>query len=312
MTVTEALAVAGALRYDDPFFYGYRETHTVDENGQLKLEQTPLTREQLLHPGENDYEMASHLHGTLIHYLRYVLELVLSRFPGAYVLSNVNIIWDDPRQLTYRPDLMAIFNVTPSFNWTTFRVREEGVSPRFIIEITSPATHRNDEIDKFLHYARYGLEWYLIVDLEAGTPTKPVPLYFYRLVDGVYRQVQPETNGWLYLAPLDIWIVGEIGDVSCYDSQRRLIESPTAEHAARVATEAELAQAVARADQADAAATTAMNAAKEALARELEAMAQVSEAQARADAEAAARRAAEQQLAEAKALLRQLRSDHER
>ena len=54
----------------------------------------------------------------------------------------------------HSPDLSVIFGVKERKDWITFDVKTEGVRPRLIIEVTSPATRSNDLVKKVQQYAK--------------------------------------------------------------------------------------------------------------------------------------------------------------
>lgn len=116
-----------------------------------------MTRLELLHPEEHDVDLASSSHGDLIHFLFQMLLVARQRLPEAVLLTDVDLIWDDPDQTKHRPDLCLIFGVRRQ-NWDSFDVGKAGVRPTLIVEVTSAATHQNDRQDKLLkppHAARW-------------------------------------------------------------------------------------------------------------------------------------------------------------
>lgn len=305
---------------DDPFFYGYRETRVIDPTGQSRLEQRPLTRLELLHPLESDYEMASTLHAKLLTYLHMALEWAVSKLSGAEVLHDVEIWWDNPERTHHRPDLCVIFGGTVWPDLSSFYVAEQGVRPVLIIEVTSRATHQNDWQEKFDHYARFGVEWYLIIDRIALRADGTVDLTLYHLEDGRYRPAAADHQDRLWLEPVRLWITGRVDAVECYDENGRLFQTPAAARESWLEAEAAATQAIARADQAFAHAEAATIRADQATARaeaetiradqaivraEQEAEAR-RQAIARAEQEVEARRAAEAKLAEVLARLQEL------
>ena len=120
------------------------------------------------------------------------------------------------------------------------------------------------------HYAEVGVEWYVIVDIVIRRNMPSKRLLGYQLTEDGYKRFEPNEKGWLWLAPVNLWLGWRGEAIACYDAEGNLVDIGNG----RVA-EAQ-SRAVAAEHRADA----------EAQAR--------TEAEQRADDEAQARAAAEQ------------------
>lgn len=95
----------------NPFPYGWRYVERTAPDGSVTFEQTPLSLEDVLHPQEGDQVTHSDLHQRICVYLYNVLRGLLAGVPGAVVLHDVRIAWDDPDLKAHGPDLAVIFGV---------------------------------------------------------------------------------------------------------------------------------------------------------------------------------------------------------
>ncbi|MCS7290657.1 MAG: Uma2 family endonuclease [Roseiflexus sp.] len=149
---------------EDPFRYGWRYVPRPTPDDPHHFDQVPLTLEDVLHPEVGDFIVHSDRHETDRMYLTEVLRARLEASGAAIVLTDVRIAWDTPDLRPHGPDVMVIPGIRERQNWSVFDVAVEGARPALIIEITSPETRENDLERKVEHYARAGVAQYVIVD----------------------------------------------------------------------------------------------------------------------------------------------------
>src|SRR5205823_11742822 len=119
--------------------------------------------------------------------------------------------WDRPDLLPHGPDLIVLERDEPWpwRSWSTLHVKQEHARPLLILELTSPATRRNDLVEKVEHYHRVGVPLYVIVDeeREAG----PLRLLGYQYKPQGYALMPLDERGQLYLEPFGLYlaVIGE-------------------------------------------------------------------------------------------------------
>ena len=273
---------------DDPFRYGWRVVRRDIGDGHLEEELIPLRLIDLLHPEEGDQVIQNYAHQRHVRYLADVFQARVAGDPHAVVLADMRIAWDVPELKAHGPDVMVIFDVRELRNWGTFDVAQEGTRPAIIVEVTSPETRKFDLYDKVEAYDRAGVPLYIVVDAVERQGKTVIRLLGYERVMSVYQPLIPDERGWLWLAPLRIWLGVRDNEVYCFDEQGKQIGDYTelVEH---------LVEAEERAATAEERAATAEE--RAAIAEE------------RAAAEAAARAAAEARVRALEAELRRLRGE---
>ncbi len=152
------------------------------------------------------------------------------------------------------PDVMVIKGV-PNQERRTFKIWEEKVAPCTIFEVTSRSTWREDTIAKTVLYARLGVKEYFLFDPEGDYLDEQ--FVGYRLEEGLYAPILPETDGTLRSQELGLafWPDGymlRVGDPATGERIPRLDEAVgmarrEAERAEQEAARAE--QEAARAEQ---------------------------------------------------------------
>lgn len=228
---------------DDPLpFYGWRYTlREVLPDGTEVYDERPLTYDDLLNPQEEDHMVHSSLHQRCYRYLLNVLAYLYKDDPTTLVLDDSLIDWGIAGLPKHAPDIAVIFDVLEQREeWTTFRVAEQGTRPALLIEICSYGTRRIDLQMKVEHYARAGVPWYAIVDIQRRKKTGiRLRLLGYRLTEaGVYAPVSLDKQGRLWLDPVGIWLGTREGELLCYDADgNELYDYPdmAAEHEAVIA-----------------------------------------------------------------------------
>jgi Uma2 family endonuclease len=254
-TTVEVLTspAAGALRERDPadpFRYGWRYIKVDRPDGTSELRQDPLTLEDVLHPQEGDQVTHSDAHQRRRRYLCNVLEAQLAHDPSAVVLDDVRIAWDVPDLKAHGPDIAVIIGVQQRQNWSTFDVAREGVRPALIIELTSPETASIDRSNKLEEYDIAGVPLYVIVDTVVLRKEPMLRLMGYTQTANGYHVLPPNERGWLWLAPVQLWLGIEHNELVCYNAAgapmgdyRALAAALAEESAAREAAEQRAAAA---------------------------------------------------------------------
>lgn len=231
----------------DPFRYGWRYRQTFDADGALVIKQLPLTVEDLLHPQDGDRVTHRAEHQRRRRYLCDIFEAQLRHDPTAVVLDDVRVAWDVPDLGAHGPDIAVILGVRERKNWSTFDVAQEGVRPALLIEITSPETASIDRSVKLEEYEVAGVPLYVIVDGVSRRRDTTLRILAYELTPSGYQPVTPNERGWIWLAPVQVWIGVVDNDIVCYDRSgqalgdyRALAERLAAETSARSAAETRL------------------------------------------------------------------------
>src|SRR5437763_5075679 len=80
----------------DPFRLGWRWIRHKQPDGTETIEEVPLTLEDLLHPQWGDFIVQGTAHDDDCAYLRAVLKARFRGVPGALVLHDCRVEWDDP------------------------------------------------------------------------------------------------------------------------------------------------------------------------------------------------------------------------
>ena len=168
--------------------------------------------------------MQSAEHEEISTYLRALFRERFANDPTTIVLGDVLVDWATDEMRGHGPDVAIIFNVQQKQNWSTFREAEEGTKPSLIIEVTAPFTYSVDLETKVAHYAEVGVEWYVIVDIviRRGMPTKR--LLGYQLTEDGYKRFEPNEKGWLWLAPVNLWLGWRDEAIACYDAAGNLVD----------------------------------------------------------------------------------------
>ncbi len=230
-------------RATDPFRYGWRYREAYAADGELIVEQIPLTIEDVLHPQEGDQVTHSNEHQRR-RYLCDVFEGQLRHDPTAVVLDDVRVAWDIPDLGAHGPDITVILGVRERKNWSTFDVAREGVRPSLLMEITSPETATIDRSVKLEEYEAAGVPLYVIIDGVSRRREPTLRLLVYTLTADRYQTTTPNERGWYWLAPVRVWLGLTDGEIVCHDKDgqqlgdyRSLTEALAREQEARAAAE---------------------------------------------------------------------------
>ena len=282
---------------NEPMYrYGWREIPRILPNGKKIYERVPLTLEDILHPQVGDFRMQSAEHEQLCTYLRALLRERVADDPNAVVLGDVLVSWAYPGIRGHGPDIAVIFNVEHQQNWSTFDEVNEGTKPSLIIEVTSPSTYSVDLEKKVDHYAQVGVELYVIADIAIRRDMPRKHLLGYQLTPNGYEPLEPNANGWLWLAPVNLWLGWYEENIACYDADGNLMGDYTTVVNSRIKAEEQADSEKERADGEAQARVAAEQRATKAEQRATEAEQRATEAEQRANNEAQTRRELEAEL----------------
>ena len=246
----------------DPFRLGWRYVTVRRPDGTEVSEQVPLTAEDVLFPEEGDFIVQTDYHSIDMAYLLTLFRAWLADDPDALALSDCRVDWNIPGVRPLGPDLAVFSGVGPRHGEiATFDLAAEGARPVLVIEITSPATRKNDLGIKGDFYHRAGVPLYVIADAtEDPGGGRRLELIAYRYAAAGYRKVKPDARGWIPLAPLGLSL-GVVRDertdcdrLACFDAKTgeevgdytAVSRALAAEAAARAEAEARAAEAEAR------------------------------------------------------------------
>jgi colicin import membrane protein len=191
----------------DPFRFGWRYVRKAQPGGEEILDQVPLTLEDVLHPEVGDFIVQTDGHDSDCMYLKMTSKKRLKDDLTAAVLSDCRVDWNIPGVRPLGPDLAVFFGVSRHINWSTFNVAKEKAKPALVIEVTSPDTRKNDVEIKVDYYYRAGVPLYVIADVtEEKDKERRIELIGYEAGPRRYKRVKPDTRGWIWLAPLRLWL----------------------------------------------------------------------------------------------------------
>lgn len=127
--------------------------------------------------------------------LTYAVERLGQHFRGrddVYVTGNLLLYYreGDPGA-SVAPDVFVVIGAKPGMR-TSYRLWEEPKAPDFVLEVTSRATHREDQGKKRELYRRLGVREYWQYD-PTGDYLRP-PLQALRLVAGEYEELACEAH----------------------------------------------------------------------------------------------------------------------
>jgi Uma2 family endonuclease len=258
----------------------------VQPDGDVVVEQIPLTLDVLLHPREDDQVTQSRPHHKKLNPLADTLERFLERQSGVGVFSDLLILWEQLGERNVSPDVYVVKGLRDREAIDrNFDPVAEGAGPCLVIEVVSTGSRemvQKDAEENPKLFARMEVE-----DLVLLYPPRPATSERLRLdvrrlgASGRYRANPPDPEGWIRLPSVGLRIKAD------EDGERLLIEDVRTGERLRTSVEEEAARRAAeeRAEQ-------------EAQARRQEAAARRA-AEERAEQEAAARRQAEQRAEQA-------------
>ena len=151
--------------------------------------------------GENDW------HFEAIATLRLMLQ---ERYRGqdVYIASDLMFYYEQGNPRAVRaPDCMVVFGVSTHkrFSWMTW---EEDALPAIVFEFASKRTLGEDLGAKRVIYERLGIPEYVLFD-PTDARLGGRRLVGYRLIEGIYREIEPEEDGGLISDQLGVKIYYE-------------------------------------------------------------------------------------------------------
>ena len=268
----------------DRYEYGWREITRITDEGQVVRERQPLTLWDILHPQEGDFRVHTDEHETFCGYLLDVFRAQVDGIAGAFVLHDTRVAWSKTSDIeAHGPDIAVIFNVREYDNWATFDENKENTRPSLIVEIVSPKTRKVDVEYKLDEYAQVGVEYYVIVDAHIRRRRTHYSLLGYRLINGAYRPLVANQQGWLWLEPVTLWIGLEDNWLVCFDEKGNAIGDYVEVTEARKVAEDRAEQAQRQAEQAQREAEQAQRQAEQAQYQTEQAQRQAEQAQRQAE-----------------------------
>jgi hypothetical protein len=175
------------------------------------------------HPTEKDLMGQSTMHSTLVHYLVEVLLWMFPRDVGT-IYRNLNFYHTpDPYEYPQEPDIAVIKGV-PFRHARSWHIGKSGPAPHVVFEIGAEGTWEKDLKEKPLKYGQMGVQEYFAYDPEDPPLTQNTPqrLFGWKL-DGdrhEMKEMAPGSNGSLWSAQLDSWLVPDGTMLRLYDRNR--------------------------------------------------------------------------------------------
>ena len=203
--------------------YGWRYVPRTTQYGTA-YDRVPLTLEEALNPEEGYQVVQSDLHQRRCTYLYNVFRARFAGDPHTVVLNDMLIRWDVPGIPPDAPDVAVIPNIKERKAWNSFDVATEGTRPSLIIEITSPTTRIHDLVEKTDDYFDAGVPLYVIADFSERRGTSVRRLIGHQFAINSYAPLLPNDRGWLWLAPVGLWLAIEEDLLVCYDQDEQPIE----------------------------------------------------------------------------------------
>ena len=192
------------------------------------------------------------LHRDLMVGLIYMLRTFYADEPLVYVSGNLLLFYEEGnRKRHLSPDVFVVRGVA-KHRRENFLLWEEGHRPRFVIELTSSSTRREDVTKKFALYRDVlKVREYFLFD--PNVDYLDPSMQGWRLIKGMYHAIRPVAGRLPSLTTgLHLERVGSELELWNPANQERLLVSAEAEQRLRLQTQAKADQTQARADQADA------------------------------------------------------------
>jgi Uma2 family endonuclease len=220
---------------------------------------TQITPEEITYPSSDGEPMAES--DIARDYMTYGVEAVSAFFQNrsdVYVSANSFIYYEEGnKEAVVAPDLYVVFGVSQRKRDNYQVWKEGGITPDFVLEITSETTQAKDQKTKPEIYRQLGVREYFQYD-PSGDYLNPI-LQGMRLVNGVYEPIAANNISfdtlWLYseVLELELHLIG--GELRFKDPQtgeflktyKELERARLTEQQARMAAEqARLAEQQAR------------------------------------------------------------------
>lgn len=138
----------------------------------------------------------------LIHLLN-ALRYFFRKQSDVYVIGNMFFYYRQGNKRKHKaPDIMVVKGIDATIRRRSYKLWEEKVPPSVVIELTSAETKNEDIVTKPALYASLGIKEYFLFD--------PLFEYLdeqllgYRMVEGEYVPIQPDTDGDLHSEELGV------------------------------------------------------------------------------------------------------------
>lgn len=168
-------------------------------DGELVIEEIPLTLEALLDPQEGDKVTQDPRHHRVLGPLEDTLRRWLERLPDVAVFYDRMIRWGIPGLRQVSPDVFVLKGLEDRerVRKGTYFFQEIGIIPSLVIEVVSPAYSsqvEKDEVHLKELYQKAGVEEYVLV-YPPGFPV-PMAIVGFRLDDqGRYQEIPKDRQG---------------------------------------------------------------------------------------------------------------------
>ncbi|MBI3763713.1 MAG: Uma2 family endonuclease [Chloroflexi bacterium] len=230
---------------------GWRYVRVTLPDGNETFRQVLLTPEDYLNPQEGDVMPQRPFHAQANRDLGSMLTTRYANDPVITVFQDLIMNWGIPGLPNPSPDTAVVPNVRdPQKDRGEFKVQEEGTRPTLVVEVVSPQYRKEDREDKVSIYERAGIPELVLLDHREQRGQFVDEALGYRLVNGRYRPIAPDENGFILCETVDLRIGLEHGRVVLVDVMTgQRLRTHEEEQAARQAAEARAeAEAAARAE----------------------------------------------------------------
>lgn len=189
----------------DPFPYGWRTITEILPDGKIAYHDIPLTQADFLNPQLGDHMVQSDPHFRLVNslYDRFNKRYLNDATTG--VFSDLKMRWGISDVKEPVPDLAVVPRLkNKPARRKSFDVVKEGTRPCLLVEVISP-DYPGDDTTKVAIYEQVGIAEYIIIDPHFENEITSFELLGYRLVDGVYQEIQPDAQGRLLSETTGVW-----------------------------------------------------------------------------------------------------------
>jgi colicin import membrane protein len=207
---------------EDRWYYGWRYVDQIGPDGQIMTIRVPLTKEDVLHPQEDDFIVQNDDHTKDCHYLKTILDAYLSDRPAVHVFYDHRMDWGVEGIEPHGPDFAVVDGFPEAWDGQrgTFCLTEFAARVLLVIEVTSPTTRDTDLDEKVDEYYQAGVPFYAIVDRQFRGGKSP-RLLAYRATPQGYVRLRPNAQGWLALEPIGLGLRFEDNRLVCRDAEGR-------------------------------------------------------------------------------------------
>jgi Uma2 family endonuclease/FtsZ-binding cell division protein ZapB len=198
---------------------GWKLEEVTLPDGTTDYVMIPLTELEFLHPQEGYRLPNSTFHGTVAGDVKDMLSRRYANNPEVGIFQDLLIGWDFDMN-DHCPDVFVAFGIRhKEQNRTKFVVADEGTRPAFILEVVSARFRKADRETKVVHYARAGVQEYVICDRRTYRKQLTEEVLGYRLIGGHYQPITPDDEGRILCQTLGLWISLQAGQIILEDAQ---------------------------------------------------------------------------------------------